>query len=85
MKLYGALASPYVARVVMFADLKGLELPMEPAPGGMGSDEYRKISATGKIPALEVDGQASPEPHVRAPTEPGARTRRDGGGRGPSV
>lgn len=64
MKLYGALASPYVARVVMFADLKGLELPMEPAPGGMGSDEYRKINATGKIPALEVDGQCIAESTV---------------------
>ncbi len=56
MKLYGALASPYVARVVMFADLKGIEIPMESAPGGMGSDEYKKINPIGKIPALEVDG-----------------------------
>lgn len=55
MKLYGALASPYVARVVMYADLKGIELPMEPAPGGMGSDEYKKINPTGKIPALLTD------------------------------
>jgi glutathione S-transferase len=56
MKLYGSIASPYVARVVMFADLKGIELAMEPAPGGMGSDEYKAINPTGKIPALEVDG-----------------------------
>ncbi|MGI9330126.1 MAG: glutathione S-transferase family protein [Gammaproteobacteria bacterium] len=56
MKLYGSIASPYVARVVMFADLKGIELPMEAAPGGMGSDEYRAINPTGKIPALQVNG-----------------------------
>ena len=56
MKLYGSIASPYVARVVMFADLKGIELPMEAAPGGMGSDEYKAINPTGKIPALQVDG-----------------------------
>jgi maleylpyruvate isomerase len=56
MKLYGSIASPYVARVVMFADLKGIDLPMEPAPGGMGSDEYKAINPTGKIPALELDG-----------------------------
>ncbi len=56
MKLYGSIASPYVARVVMFADLKGVALPMEPAPGGMGSDEYKAINPTGKIPALEIDG-----------------------------
>lgn len=56
MKVYGSIASPYVARVVMFADLKGIDLPMEPAPGGMGSDEYKAINPTGKIPALEIEG-----------------------------
>ncbi len=55
MKLYGAIASPYVARVVMFAELKGIELDMEPAPGGMGSAEYKAINPTGKIPALVTD------------------------------
>jgi glutathione S-transferase len=64
MKLYGALASPYVARVVMFADLKGIDLPMEPAPGGMGSDEYKAINPTGKIPSLEVDGEHIAESEV---------------------
>lgn len=56
MKMYGALASPYVARVAMFADLKGIDLPMEPAPGGMGSDEYRRFNPTGKIPSLAAEG-----------------------------
>jgi len=56
MKLYGSIASPYVARVAMYADLKGIELAMEPAPGGMGSSEYKAINPTGKIPALEVEG-----------------------------
>ena len=55
MKLYGAIASPYVARVTMFADLKGMDLSLEPAPGGMGSDEFRAINPTGKIPALVTD------------------------------
>ncbi len=54
MKLYGSLASPYVARVVMFADLKGIDLPQESPPGGMGSDEYRRINPTGKIPSLDI-------------------------------
>ena len=48
MKLYGSLASPYVARVVMVADLKGINLEMVPAPGGMGSDEYKAINPTGE-------------------------------------
>ena len=55
MKLYGALASPYVARVVMCARLKGIDLPLESAPGGMGSDEYKQINPIGKIPSLAVD------------------------------
>lgn len=64
MKIYGALASPYVARVAMFADLKGIDLPMEPAPGGMGSDEYKRFNPTGKIPSLDVDGQCIAESTV---------------------
>ena len=61
MKLIGALASPYVARVVMVANLKGIEIPMEPAPGGMGSDEYKAINPIGKIPSLTVDGKCIAE------------------------
>ena len=64
MKMYGSLASPYVARVAMFADLKGIELPMEPAPGGMGSDEYKQFNPTGKIPSLEADGHCIAESTV---------------------
>ena len=64
MKLYGSLASPYVARVAMFADLKGVELQMEAAPGGMGSDEYKRINPTGKIPSLVDDGHCIAESTV---------------------
>ncbi len=64
MKLYGALASPYVARVVMCARLKGIDLPLESAPGGMGSDEYKQINPIGKIPSLAIDGQCIAESEV---------------------
>lgn len=64
MKIIGALASPYVARVVMFANLKGIEIPLEAAPGGMGSDEYKAFNPIGKIPSLEVDGQCIAESEV---------------------
>ncbi|MDH3978516.1 MAG: glutathione S-transferase family protein [Gammaproteobacteria bacterium] len=67
MKLYGSLASPYVARVAMCAWLKGIDLPMEPAPGGMGSDEFKKTNLTGKIPALmTADGYCITESEVIA-------------------
>jgi glutathione S-transferase len=62
MKLYGALASPYVARVLLFARLKGVDLPQAELPGGSpASPDYRKFTPIGKIPSLEVDGQCIPE------------------------
>ena len=40
MKLYGALASPYVARVVLFARLKGLPLAAQMPEGGLKSPAF---------------------------------------------
>jgi glutathione S-transferase len=57
MKLYGALASPYVVRVVMAARLKGIDLPVEMPPGGLKSPEFLAKNPLGKIPALEHDGK----------------------------
>jgi glutathione S-transferase len=65
MKLYGALASPYVARVVLFAQIKGIDLPQAAIPGGSPtSPDYRAITPIGKMPALEVDGKCIPESEV---------------------
>jgi glutathione S-transferase len=57
MKLYGSIASPYVARVVMYAKLKGVDLPLAEAPGGIKSPEYLKLNPIGKMPTLDVDGK----------------------------
>lgn len=58
MKLYGAIASPYVARVVMYAKIKGVDLPLAEAPGGnIKSPEYLKLNPIGKMPTLDVNGQ----------------------------
>jgi len=66
MELYGALASPYVARVVLFARLKGIDLPQGEMPGGgsPSSPDYRAFTPIGKIPTLNVDGQCIPESEV---------------------
>lgn len=64
MKLYGALASPYVARVVLFARLKGLALAPQMPEGGIKSPGYLARNPMGKMPALDVDGVAIPESEV---------------------
>lgn len=65
MKLYGAMASPYVARVVMAARAKGLDLPLEPPPGGgLKSAEYLAINPIGKMPVLEDGGRHVVESEV---------------------
>jgi glutathione S-transferase len=63
MKLYGALASPYVARVLLFAKIKGVDLPQADMPGGGSPShpDYRLFTPIGKIPSLDVDGQCIPE------------------------
>ena len=66
MKLLGAMASPYVARVMMFARLKGMDLPLEPVLGGgsPSSPEYRALTPIGKIPSLMVGDQCLAESEV---------------------
>lgn len=56
-QLYGSMASPYVARVVLYARLKGLDLPVQAPPGGgIKSPEYLSLSPIGKMPAMATDG-----------------------------
>ncbi len=57
MKLYGSLASPYVARVVLAARYKGLDLPVEMPAGGIKSPAYLAMNPFGKMPTLEHDGE----------------------------
>ena len=65
IKLYGATASPYVTRVIMFAQLKGVELQRSPVPGGNPrSDEFHAINPIGKVPSLDLDGYIIPESEV---------------------
>jgi glutathione S-transferase len=64
MKLYGGLASPYVARVVLFARLKGLTLVPEMPGGGIKTPEFLARNPMGKMPVLEVDGTVIPESEV---------------------
>ncbi len=65
MKLYGAMASPYVTRVLMFASIKGVDLPLsDPPGGGIKSPEYLKLNPIGKMPTLDVGGYGIAESAV---------------------
>lgn len=65
MKLYSDDSSPFCAPVRLALYAKGLDIPIEPPPGGMKSDEYRRLSLTGTIPCLILDdGSPLPESTV---------------------
>lgn len=65
MKLYGSLVSPYVARAVLAARYKGIDLvPESPPGGGIKSAEYLALNPMGKMPALDVGGKCLAESMV---------------------
>jgi len=62
VKLYNAALSPFAARVRVQLYAKSLDIALIAPPGGAGSDEYKKISPLGKVPALLLDdGSVVPE------------------------
>ena len=64
MQLYGAPGSPYVARVVLYARLKGIELAAVQPEGGIKSPAFLARNPIGKVPVLEIDGVSTPESAV---------------------
>ncbi len=64
MKLYQVDLSPFASRVRVQLYAKGLDVEFADPPGGLSSDEYKKINPTGRVPALEVDGMVIPESTV---------------------
>ena len=65
MKLYSEETSPYSAIVRAAIYAKGLDIPIEPPPGGIKSEAYLKASLTGRVPCLILDdGTPLPESTV---------------------
>lgn len=65
MKLYGFLASPYVARALLVSRWKGCGLELTPPHGGsIKSAEFLAINPLGKMPALEDNGRCLAESTV---------------------
>jgi glutathione S-transferase len=89
VKLYDVALSPFAARCRIQIYAKGLPIELVDPPGGLGSESYRKLNPTGKVPALQLDDGAVlpesavigeyledrfPEPSLR-PADPAARAR----------
>ncbi|WP_293901505.1 glutathione S-transferase family protein [Phenylobacterium sp.] len=65
MKLYSEDSSPFCAPVRLAIYAKGLDIPIEPPPGGLRTEAYRQVSMTGNIPCLMLDdGTPLPESTV---------------------
>ena len=88
MIIYGARPSPFVRKVAIFAQEKGLTFEVRPGGFGQGGDVFVSASPFGKIPAFQ-DGDflisdstaiitymdsVQPEPNL-IPLEPKARAR----------
>ncbi len=53
IKIHGVHGSPFVRKVLVALDLKGIEFEQVPQMPFTKDDEYRKISPLGKIPCLQ--------------------------------
>lgn len=65
MKLYSQDESPYSVPVRAAIYAKGLDIAIEPPPGGLQSETYKAASLTGTVPCLILDdGTRLPESSV---------------------
>jgi glutathione S-transferase len=65
VKLYDVALSPFAARCRIQIYAKKLPIELAEPPGGLGSESYKKLNPTGKVPALQLDdGSVLPESAV---------------------
>jgi glutathione S-transferase len=55
MKLYNATFSPYCIRVRAVIKHKRAPIQVVDPPGGLRSEEFKRLVPTGKVPSLELD------------------------------
>ena len=55
MKIIGSFVSPYVRKVLVCMELKGLDYEIDPITPFFGNDEFRRLSPLCRIPVL-IDG-----------------------------
>lgn len=64
MKLYSLALSNFAAKSRIAIYEKGLGIEIVDPPGGLGSDEYKRINPLGKVPALDANGLLIAESEV---------------------
>lgn len=53
MKIFGSPLSPFVARLILACDHKGIKYTCEMPEGGLRTPEYLKLNPFGKIPTIK--------------------------------
>ena len=56
MKVIGSYVSPYVRKVLVCMEIKGLDYEVDPITPFFGNDEFRRLSPLRRIPVLIDDG-----------------------------
>ena len=56
MKIIGSFVSPYVRKVLVCMELKGLDYEVDPITPFFGNDEFRRLSPLCRIPVLIDEG-----------------------------
>ena len=56
MKIIGSYVSPYVRKVLVCMELKGIDYEVDPITPFFGNDEFRRLSPLCRIPVLIDDG-----------------------------
>ncbi len=62
--VHGVPLSPFVRKVLMTLDYKGIEYTSNPIFPGSDDADFRKISPLGKVPVLEHDGFTTPDSSI---------------------
>ena len=56
MKIIGSYVSPYVRKVLVCMELKGIDYEVDPITPFFGNDEFRRLSPLCRIPVLIDEG-----------------------------
>ena len=64
MKILGIPLSPYVRKVVVDLNIKGIDYEIQPVLPGSDDPDFRAVSPLGKIPVLIDDDLSIPDSSV---------------------